>query len=108
MWLTRLLGLTKRDMDAGLATLLAAVITGGLALLGHLINRFRKENRDDHAYVQGLLTMLHKSTSRIERKVERVDERLDNHIEFHATGGMLDKRGAVHQDGAEGNSQVSS
>ena len=56
-------------MDAGLATVLAATITGALALLGHLVNKFRKENANDHAYVQGLLTMLHKSTSRIERKV---------------------------------------
>jgi len=91
-------------MDAGLATVLAATITGALALLGHLVNKFRKENADDHAYVQGLLTMLHKSTSRIERKVERVDERLTDHLEFHATGGMLDKRTAVHQNGVEGNS----
>jgi len=103
----RLLGLTRRDMDAGLATILAAAITGGLALISRLVIKFRQENRDDHAYVQGLLTMLHKVTTRIERKVERVDERLDDHIEFHATGGMLDKRTAVHQDGAEKNRNVS-
>ena len=91
-------------MDAPLATVLAATITGSLALLGHLVNKFRKENANDHAYVQGLLTMLHKSTTRIERKVERVDERLTDHLEFHAAKGMLDNERTVHQNGVEGDS----
>lgn len=91
-------------MDAGLATILAATITGALALLGHLVNKFRKENADDHAYVQGLLTMLHKSTTRIERKVERVDERLTDHLEFHTEQGVLDNGRRIDQDGVEGDS----
>ena len=91
-------------MDAGLATVLAATITGALALLGHLVNKFRKENANDHAYVQGLLTMLHKSTSRIERKVERVDERLTDHLEFHTEQGVLDNGRRIDQDGVEGDS----
>ena len=91
-------------MDAPLATVLAATITGSLALLGHLVNKFRKENANDHAYVQGLLTMLHKSTSRIERKVERVDERLTDHLEFHTEQGVLDNGRRIDQDGVEGDS----
>jgi len=104
----RLLGLTRRDMDAGLATILAAAITGGLALISRLVIKFRQENRDDHAYVQGLLTMLHKVTTRIERKVERVDERLDDHIEFHAERqGVLDNVRPIHKNGTQDDPQIS-
>lgn len=88
-------------MDAGLSSIIAAAITAGFALLGVAINRFRKENHDDHAYVRGMLTMLYKSQNRIENKVDKVDERLDDHIEFHATGGMLDKTNPVDQNGPD-------
>lgn len=94
-------------MDAGLATVLAAAITGGLALIGHLINKVRKENADDHAYVQGLLTLLHKSQTRIERKIERVDDRLSDHLEFHAEQGVLDNGRTVDQNGVEENRNLS-
>jgi len=94
-------------MDAGLATVLAAAITGGLALIGVLVNKARKENKHDHAYVQGLLTMLYKSQNRIESKVDRVDERVSDHLESHASEGMLDNGRTVHQDGVETTSQVS-
>jgi hypothetical protein len=94
-------------MDAPLATVIAATITGGLALIGALVNKARKENAEDHEYVQGLLSMLYKSQTRIERKIERVDERLSDHLEFHAAGGMLDNGRTVHQDGVEENSRVS-
>lgn len=88
-------------MDAGLATVLAATITGALALIGHLVNRVRKENAEDHAYVQGLLSMLYKSQNRIEKKVERVDERLSDHLEFHAKRGVLDNGESTDKNGTE-------
>lgn len=88
-------------MDAGLATVLAATITGALALIGHLVNRVRKENAEDHAYVQGLLSMLYKSQNRIEKKVERVDERLSDHLEFHAERGVLDNGESTDKNGTE-------
>lgn len=88
-------------MDAGLATVLAAAITGSLALIGHLVNRVRKENAEDHEYVQGLLSMLYRSQTRIERTVERVDERLSDHLEFHAERGVLDNGQSVDQNGTE-------
>jgi hypothetical protein len=62
-------------MDAGLATVLAAAVTGAFALLAVLVNRSHKENKKDHAYVAGLLlSMLYKSSGRIEGKVERLDD----------------------------------
>lgn len=94
-------------MDSGLATVLAAAVTGAFALLAVLVNKARQENKSDHQYVQGLLTMLHRSTTRIERKVERVDERLDNHLEFHAEQGILDNGRTVDQTRVEGNSDLS-
>jgi len=94
-------------MDTGLATILAATVTGSFALVAILINRSRKENNADHAYVSGLLNMLYKSSTRIENKVQRVDERLSDHLESHPSGGILDNGRAIHQDRAEGNSEVS-
>ena len=94
-------------MDSGLATILAATVTGSFALVAILINRSRKENNADHAYVSGLLNMLYKSSTRIEDKVQRVDERLTDHLESHPYEGMLDNDRAIHQDGVEGDSEVS-
>jgi len=94
-------------MDSGLATVLAASVTGAFALLAVLVNQSRKENKNDHAYVSGLLSMLYKSSSRIENKVDRVDERLTNHLESHPSGGMLDNGRTVHQNGVEGDSKIS-
>ena len=95
-------------MDTGLASVIAATVTAGFAFLGVALNKFRKENHDDHAYVRGMLTMLYKSQNRIETKVDKVDERLDDHLEFHATGGMLDKSKSIEQNGPEENRSVSS
>lgn len=89
-------------MDAGLATVLAAAITGSLALVGHLVNRVRKENKQDHQYVQGLLSMLYKSQNRIEKKIERVAERVSDHLEFHAEQGVLDNADRNDKNGVEG------
>jgi hypothetical protein len=94
-------------MDSGLATVLAAAVTGAFALLAVLVNRSRKENKNDHAYVSGLLAMLYKSTNRIETKVDRVDERLTNHIESHLYEGVLDNGRSIQQDGVESDSEVS-
>lgn len=94
-------------MDAPLATVLAAAITGSVALVGHLVNRARRENAKDHEYVQGLLSMVYRSQTRIERKIERVDDRLTDHLELHASEGMLDNGRTVHQNGAEETRSVS-
>jgi hypothetical protein len=94
-------------MDSGLATVLAATVTGAFALFSVYVNKFRKENRTDHQVVIGLLHVLRKSQLRVEDKVEKVDERLSNHLEFHLDGGVLDNERTIDQDGLEGNTQVS-
>jgi hypothetical protein len=88
-------------MDSGIATVLAATVTGAFALFSVYVNKFRKENKTDHQVVIGLLHVLRKSQLRVEDKVEKVDERLSNHLEFHASEGMLDNERTVHKNGIE-------
>ena len=67
-------------MDIGIASVLAALITGVFAIFG-LILRFRQENRVDHAIVVG-------SLNRLANAVERVEDKVDDHITDHARGMM--------------------
>lgn len=66
-------------MDSGSATVLAALITGFVALVGVLL-KFLTENRRDHGRV---MDVLHK----IGGKLDRVDGRLTGHIDWHLQGG---------------------
>ncbi len=67
-------------MDLGLATVLAATVTGVLTIIGILLS-FRRENHDDHAIVVRRLDDLGEGISRVENKV-------DSHITDHARGIM--------------------
>lgn len=61
----------------GNATIIAATITAVGTLLGVLLQRFRRENRKDHAEVINELRWLR-------RIVERVETKHDQHIDkFH-------------------------
>lgn len=95
-------------MDGGWALVVAAVVTAVGGIIVALLQKFKEENHKDHAYVQGLLAMLYKSQNRIESKVEKVDERLSDHLEFHASGKVLDNGGAIHQDRVEATGRLSS
>jgi len=95
-------------VDGGWALILAAVVTAVGGVIVGVLQQFKKENHDDHAYVRGVLTMLYKSQNRIETKVDKVDERLTRHLDSHASEGMLDNGRTVQQNGVEGNKQVSS
>ena len=95
-------------MDGGWALVLAAVVTAVGGVIVGVLQQFKRENHDDHAYVRGVLTMLYKSQNRIETKVDKVDERLTRHLDSHASEGMLDNGRTVQQNGVEGNKQVSS
>jgi hypothetical protein len=95
-------------MDGGWALVLAAVVTAVGGIIVAVLQQFKKENSQDHAYVRGMLTMLYSSQRRIEGKVEKVDERLSDHLEFHASGKVLDNGGAIHQDGVEATGRLSS
>jgi len=53
---------------------LVALITGGFGVLIAILQRFRKENANDHA------TVLH--------TLERVETKIDTHIGDHARGDV--------------------
>ena len=57
-------------MDAGIALVLAAAVTGSFSLLTVLVQRFRKENARDHDVVMGMLKHINKSIVRTENKLE--------------------------------------
>ena len=65
-------------MDAGLATVLAATVTGVLTIIGILVS-FRRENHADHAVVSEKL-------SRLGDGLDRVEDKVDSHITDHARG----------------------
>ena len=61
----------------------AAGVTGGFSLLAIIVARLGKENRQDHAVVQGILRNMHKSLNRTEDKIDKVGDKLSDHLENH-------------------------
>ena len=54
--------------------IIVAVITGGFAVIVAVLQNFRKENRDDHAFV---VTSLN-----------RIEHKIDDHVRDHAKGDI--------------------
>jgi len=71
-------------MDGGWALILSAVVTAVGGILVTLIAQFRKENKNDHAIVAGMLSHIYRSVGRVETKVDKVEKKLDNHINDHS------------------------
>jgi hypothetical protein len=74
-------------MDGGWALVVSAVVTAVGGLLVAMLSRFRKENKQDHDIVLGLLKMVYSRAGRVEEKVDKVDERLTQHVGSHSHGG---------------------
>ena len=73
-------------MEAIAVALIAAV--GGV--LAALVQKGRKENREDHNVVATILVKvkddiidLHHKIDHVDEQVEKVDDKLDGHIEWH-------------------------
>ena len=45
--------------------------------------KFSKENKADHAVVQGILRGMHKTIYRTEDKIDKVSDKLSGHLENH-------------------------
>jgi len=73
----------QSDVDAGIALVLAAAVTGAFGLLTVVVSQFRKENRRDHDVVMGMLKYMNKGINRAEIKLDKVSEKLSDHIENH-------------------------
>ena len=71
------------EVDGGWALILSAVVTTVGGVLVALIAQFRKENKQDHAVVAGMLSHIYKSVGRVETKVDKVEHKLNDHIKEH-------------------------
>jgi len=72
-------------VDAGIASVVVAVVAGFAAVLQQVFAA-RKENRVDHGKVQEKLDHLVDSVDRVEEMVEKVEDKIDGHITDHARG----------------------
>ena len=70
-------------MDGGWALVLSAVVTAVGGIMVTLLAMVRKENKDDHAVVAGMLQHVFKSVGRVELKVDKVSDNLQEHIKTH-------------------------
>jgi len=70
-------------VDGGWALILSAVVTAVGGVLVTLIAQFRKENKEDHAVVAGMLSHIYRSVGRVETKVDKVENKLNDHIKEH-------------------------
>jgi Na+-translocating ferredoxin:NAD+ oxidoreductase RnfG subunit len=73
-------------MEAIAVAVIAAV--GGI--LAALVQKGRKENKEDHNVVAGLLSKvkddiidLHHKIDHVDEQVDKVDDKLDGHIDWH-------------------------
>lgn len=73
-------------MDGGWALVLSAVVTAVGGIVVTVISQFRKENREDHAVVSGMLQHIYKSVKGVETKVDKVEGKLNDHIKEHTRG----------------------
>lgn len=79
-------------MDQGLALFLGAVVAGISSVVVALVQRMRKENREDHGRVVDALGWVHSAVMRVEDKV-------DSHIQWHVEG---DSNGRSNEGTADG------
>lgn len=70
-------------MDGGWALVLSAVVTAVGGVMVTLLAMVRKENKDDHAVVAGMLQHVFKSVGTVETKLDKVSYNLKEHINSH-------------------------
>lgn len=70
-------------MDGGWALVLSAVVTAVGGIMVTLLAMVRKENKDDHAVVAGMLQHVFKSVGTVENKLDKVSDSLKEHINSH-------------------------
>ena len=63
-------------MDIGYASVIVAIVTTVGTIIVATIQKFRKENRDDHNRVVDALVSL-------KEDVKDIDKKLDGHIDWH-------------------------
>lgn len=75
-------------MDGGWALVLSAVVTAIGGIMVTLLALVRKENKDDHAVVAGMLQHVFKSVGTVETKLDKVSDNLKEHIKTHDNSAL--------------------
>jgi hypothetical protein len=75
-------------MDGGWALVLSAVVTAVGGIMVTLLAMVRKENKDDHAVVAGMLQHVFKSVGTVENKLDKVADNLQEHIKTHDNSAL--------------------
>ena len=70
-------------MTEAWAIVIAASVTGVFGLLGIYLNRFRAENRRDHAVVSEKLNDLKTMVQGVKMTVNQNGEKLTDHLKWH-------------------------
>lgn len=65
-------------MDSAIASVIVAFIASIGGILIAVVQKSRKENKDDHGMVKECINLLRED-------VKSVDRKLDNHMEWHMT-----------------------
>lgn len=72
------------------STIIVSIIAAVGAVLVALVQMGRKENKDDHNTVAGLILSvkddiihLHEKIDHVDQQVEKVDDKIDMHIKWH-------------------------
>ena len=72
------------------STIIVAIIAAVSAVIASLIQKGRKENKDDHNVVASLIIgvkddiiQLHHKIDHVDDQVEKVDDKIDMHIKWH-------------------------
>jgi uncharacterized membrane protein len=72
------------------STIIVAIIAAVSAVIASLIQKGRKENKDDHNVVADLIIgvkddiiQLHHKIDHVDDQVEKVDDKIDMHIKWH-------------------------
>ena len=67
-------------MSQAWAVVTASVVTGFFGVTITYMNKFRRENREDHMTVMEFLRVLHRNVNKVEDKIDLLDDRLDTHM----------------------------
>ena len=73
--------------------LAAALGVLGATIITVLVEKLRRDNKRDHAIVEGMLKSIDRDVHEVKVDVKQVSGRLTDHIEWHATKEAPKKRG---------------
>ena len=77
------------------SSIVVAIIGLVGAVIVALVQKGRKENKEDHNIVAQLLEVVHHDISKVEDKLDHVEVILDNHIAEHKTNKITKSKESV-------------